>query len=65
MYEDSEGAITCIIHPAPGYDHESYGLLIADMVRHIAKAFKVHEDEFWNMVDAERHHPTDTIVQAS
>jgi hypothetical protein len=65
MFENDDGSITCHIHPAPDWNHETYGLLITDMVRYIAKAFKVDEDKVWEMVDAERYHPTDRIEQAS
>jgi hypothetical protein len=37
-------------------------MLIADIVRHIARAFKVREDEVWEWVDKERHHPTTVVA---
>jgi hypothetical protein len=42
-------------------DHKEYGTLIAALVRHIANAFKVHEDEVWGAVDEERYHPTTPV----
>jgi hypothetical protein len=46
------------INPPPGFTPEHYGLLIADLVRHVAKAFQVSEDEVWKWVDQERQHPS-------
>jgi hypothetical protein len=43
--------------------HQGYGLLICDLVRHVAKAFKVDEDDVWRWVDGERYHPTTEITQ--
>jgi len=40
-----------------------YGMLIADIVRHIARAFKVHQYEVWEWVDKERHHPTTEVEE--
>jgi hypothetical protein len=42
-----------------------YGLLIADLVRHVARAFKVGEDAVWEWVDKERGHPTTPITNPS
>jgi len=35
-----------------------YGLLIADLVRHVASAFKVDEREVWEWVGKESDRPT-------
>lgn len=56
--------ITCHIHPGE-YNHKHYGLLICDLVRHVANAFKVDEDDVWEWVDKERHHHTSEIKQPS
>ena len=35
-------------HLYPGsFTHKEYGILIADIVRHVANAFKVHETDVW------------------
>ncbi|MFZ1097254.1 MAG: hypothetical protein WAN75_49900 [Xanthobacteraceae bacterium] len=65
MFENEEGSITCHIHPQPDYGHEVYGLLVCDLVRHLANAFKVDEDEIWSWVERERHDPTAEITHAS
>ena len=53
-----------ITHLHPGErTHEQYGILIADIVRHIANAFKVREDEVWEWVDKERRHPTTDVEE--
>ena len=65
MYE-AEGGITCRIHPNKNAkSHREYGLLICDLVRHVARAFKVEEDDVWEWVDKERRKPTTGITQPS
>jgi hypothetical protein len=53
--------ITCHIHPGETDGHEAYGLLICDLVRHVARTFKVDDDDVWEWVDKERRHPTTPI----
>ena len=57
MYADGE-RVACRIHPDPAMDHRHYGLLVADLVRHIAGAYGVDEDEVWEFIDRERRAPT-------
>ena len=54
-------------YPPPEHcpTHETYGLLIADLVRHVARAFKVGEEAVWEWVDKERGHPTTPITNPS
>ena len=61
MFQAPDKNIVCHIHPADGIDHTSYGLLVCDLVRHVAKAFKVEEDAVWEWVDKERRRPTTQI----
>lgn len=66
MFENEDGSVTCHLHPSdrcPG--HESYGLLVADLVRHVARAFHVEEADVWKWVDKERRHPTTGITNPS
>ena len=42
--------IICHIHPDETDGYEVYGLLICDLVRHVANAFKVNEDSIWEWV---------------
>ena len=65
MFEAPDKNVVCHIHPAKGYDHQMYGLLVCDLVRHVARAFKVEEDDVWEWVDKERHGPTTDIVNPS
>jgi len=65
MFEDESNKVTCHIHPAEGMGHEAYGLIICDLVRHVARAFKVDEDDVWEWVMKERHHPTTKITNPS
>ena len=41
--------------------YRHFGLLIADTVRHVAKAFNVSEDEVWEWVEKERDKPSTEI----
>jgi len=66
MYEEPIiDRIIVNIHPAKGYTHKSYGLLICDLVRHVAAAYEVEEDDVWEWVDKERKHHTIEIVPSS
>jgi hypothetical protein len=60
-----DGNIVCHIHPAEGLNHKHYGLVVCDLVRHVARAFHVEEDEVWKWVDKERRRPTTDITQPS
>ena len=62
MFKDPGGDVVCHIHPE-GYTHAHYGLLVCDLVRHVAAAFNVREDEVWEWVDKERNRPTTAITQ--
>jgi hypothetical protein len=54
---ESDGEIQTHIYPED-MDHTDYGTLIAILVRHVANAFKVNENEVWEWVDKERYNPT-------
>lgn len=54
MYEQ-DGKVMCRIHRPPDYTHKHYGLLICDAVRHVARAFKIEEDDVWDWVERERY----------
>jgi hypothetical protein len=64
MLHQEDGSVVCHIHPGK-LDHRAYGLIICDLVRHVATAFSVHEDDVWEWVDKERHQPTTKITRAS
>ncbi len=66
MFEAPEGGIVCHIHPSKAASsHQHYGILICDLVRHVARAFKVDEDAVWEWVDKERGRPTSAITRPS
>jgi len=46
-------------------DHRHYGLLVCDLVRHVANAYDVPEDDVWEWVDKERHKHTTDITRPS
>ena len=62
MYSDGNDGVTCRIHPPKGYTYEHYGLLVCDLVRHIARAFEVNEEAVWEWVGRERRNPTTEIT---
>lgn len=64
MFKSPDGEVVCHLH-TEGYTHEHYGLLICDLVRHAAAAFKVSENQVWNWVDKERYGPTTAIKRPS
>lgn len=64
MFQAPDGNLICHLHPPKDYTHAHYGLAVCDLVRHIAKAFKIGEDEVWKWVDQERDHPTTDVKQA-
>src|SRR4051794_36550320 len=66
MFADPNGEVVCHIHPSERCPtHETYGLLIADLVRHVAQAFDVSEEDVWEWVNKERRHPTTKITNPS
>lgn len=65
MFEGPERKVITRIQARPGYNHKMFGLLVCDLVRHIAAAFKVPEAEVWEWVDKERKRPTTDITRPS
>ena len=62
MFKGPGNENICHIHQRPGQTHEHYGILICDLVRHVANAFEVHEDMVWDWVERERLKPTSPII---
>jgi hypothetical protein len=61
-FENDEGNIQTHLYPGKrGY--EQYGILITDVVRHVANAFKVHENDIWEWVDKERYRQTSPVTE--
>ena len=66
MFADERGEVVCHLHPSERCPtHETYGLLVADLVRHVARAFDVGDEDVWEWVDKERHHPATKITNPS
>src|SRR5436305_14022840 len=63
MFADKSGDVQCHIYPSERCPtHEEYGLLVADLVRHVARAVNVREEVVWGWVDKERRHSTTAIT---
>ncbi len=64
MFEDQDTKnVICHLHPSESCDsYQGYGLLVCDLVRHVAKCFGVNEEEVWEWVDKERTNPTTDIT---
>ena len=62
VMSDNDDGVTysCQLY-AQNYGHEGYGLLICDLVRHVARCFKVHEDDVFEWIEKERRNPTAPI----
>jgi hypothetical protein len=66
MFEEGAGSIKCHLYPSKSSkSHREYGMLICDLVRHVARAFDVAEEEVWEFVDKERDRPTTSITELS
>ncbi len=62
--KSSRKCVTTVTMP-PGSSYQTYGLLIADIIRHVARAFNVGEDEVIDWVNKELRHPTTPIEGGS
>jgi hypothetical protein len=59
---EQDGKVQTHLHPGR-FTHKEYGILIADLVRHVANAFKVRESDVWEWVDKERDSPTSPVTE--
>jgi hypothetical protein len=59
---ENDGQVQTHLYPG-AMDHKEYAILIASLVRHVARAFKVPEDEVWECVDEERENPTTPVTE--
>ncbi|TXH44455.1 MAG: hypothetical protein E6Q97_32505 [Desulfurellales bacterium] len=65
VYRTESGGIACEIWPPeddPDYGFELYGLIIADVIRHAARAFGVPEQSVFDWVKKEMKRPTTTFT---
>ncbi|MFL6600772.1 MAG: hypothetical protein ACJ8R9_05520 [Steroidobacteraceae bacterium] len=66
MYETENHSVNCELWPSQQVNScEAYGLIVCDLVRHIARKFGVEEDAVWRWVDLERNHHTTEIRRRS
>lgn len=61
MFRTPDGDVTTHLHPPDDITYEHYGMLVCDLVRHIARAYGVTEEDVWEWVDRERDHHTTEI----
>ncbi len=59
---ENDGQIQTHLYPGE-MDYQEYGTTIALLVRHVAKAFNVRENDVWEWVDKERYRPMTPIVE--
>jgi hypothetical protein len=59
---ENDGEIQTRLYPGD-HGYKDYGILIADLVRHVANAFKVSEEDVWEWVEKERSNPTSPAVE--
>ena len=62
VFENKDGKIQTHLYPAER-SYQQYGILIADLVRHVANAYKVPENDVWEWVDKERYHQTSPVIE--
>jgi hypothetical protein len=61
MFQAPDGSLITKLHHPPDFGHEAYGLIICDLVRHVANSFGVPEKSVWKWIDRERRHPTTAV----
>lgn len=65
MFGTPDKNVICHLYPQDGWSYEHYGLLVCDLVRHVASMFDVDEDRVWEWVEKERFHPTSKVERPS
>ena len=62
---EQDGSLVCHLWPRADDTYEGYGLMICDLIRHVAAHFKVDEADVMRWVEREYQKPTTTIRQPS
>lgn len=62
VFENDDGNVQTHLFPEER-TYKQYGILIADLVRHVANAFHVDESSVWEWVDKERSNPTSPVAE--
>jgi len=63
-FQADDGSIVTHIYPPDGWSHKEYGLVLCDLVRHVAGSLGCDESDLWEWIDKERRNPTTTIERA-
>lgn len=61
VYQADDGKMITGLHPPESADYEQYGLLIADVIRHVARMYDVDEFDVFRWVEKEIDKPTTKI----
>jgi len=62
VFVNEDGQVQTHLYPKER-SYQQYGILIADIVRHVARAFKVDENDVWEWVEKERYKPTSPVTE--
>ena len=61
IYRPEEGGEAITLIMKSDLSHRHFGLLVADLIRHIAAAYQVREEDVVEWVNREMNHPTTKI----
>lgn len=65
VYEGDDAIMFRIHRTEKSHSHKQFGMLVCDLIRHVAKAFDVDEADVWSCVEQERDNPTTGIKRHS
>jgi hypothetical protein len=60
--KDTQNVICHLFPNENSYGYREYGLLVCDLVRHVANCFSVDQEQVWEWVDKERTKPTTPVT---
>lgn len=61
-HEIENAKLQVILAGPPGAGHEQFGLVICDIIRHVAQHFEVDEADVWHWIQREMDKPTTTLT---
>ncbi|HWA95723.1 MAG TPA: hypothetical protein VG844_14065 [Terracidiphilus sp.] len=59
---ENDGKVQTHLYPEER-SYKEYGIIIADLVRHVSNCFNVDERDVWEWVDRERENPTSPATE--
>ncbi len=62
VFENEDGNLQTHLSPK-GRSYRQYGSLIADLMRHVAKFFKVDEQDVWEWVEKKRYRSPSPVTE--